>query len=651
MDQHETLVLTFAPEQTDVSFNLTQWQGNGTADVVFKVSDGATDIHDFSINIPKPSGDAHIVVEKTSDLALVNTYTFDSATATYTLFVGSDFNQVGVSYDHAVAGNATFTVNNITYGAGTKIPSTDLLFDVTATDGDGDKSATSLQVALVGVTNVASSLALTATSQLAAATNDAAIISGATTASVTTASGTDTTIAGSGGVNGLTGSNGDDVFVFLSAADSNSAQFNTITDFTSGSDRINLAAFGALAFMHLEPTSTAVPPHTLAWIYDSASNQTIVYVNPTDHTLDIGDSALLQIHLQGVTSVQASDFEYTPAATTVAAAANDAIDPALAAIAAADGIVTAAASADVTSDSTSSGSARADGNWFPPAADESFSFHFAHDLDSIGSVRLARFEAAPAEATEDGHGNAVFNWESGSSTEPQHSHATAALENHGTSDHGPIHASASATATATASSESTLDHEAITVANTIAAAQLARHDATPGNDAPAPPGQLKHDLDTDPDTASQHGSATAELQHAKHEEKSDKDANPSPSPHAASQQDGPKDNASKSTSAAGDQGQHSNAANDGHAQNADAPGQQKDSFHFKKDLAASHADPVDQADVDPVPASVVHGHGAGKDDLAAIAGTDVAYLSPADQHANGHANGHAASHGAHDLIV
>ena len=58
------------------------------------------------------------------------------------------------------------------------------------------------------------------------------------------------------------------------------------------------------------------------------------------------------------------------------------------------------ASADVTSDSTSGGSARADGNWLPTAADESFSFHFAHDLDSIGSVRLARFEAASAEATE-----------------------------------------------------------------------------------------------------------------------------------------------------------------------------------------------------------------------------------------------------------
>ena len=66
MDQQETLLLKFTQEQTDVSFILTQWQGNGTADVVFKVYDGATNIHDFNLNIPKPLGDARIVVEKTS---------------------------------------------------------------------------------------------------------------------------------------------------------------------------------------------------------------------------------------------------------------------------------------------------------------------------------------------------------------------------------------------------------------------------------------------------------------------------------------------------------------------------------------------------------------------------------------------------------
>ncbi|XSC41950.1 VCBS domain-containing protein [Bradyrhizobium sp. RDT10] len=116
-------------------------------------------------------------------------------------------------------------------------------------------------------------------------------------------SGADTIIGGFGR-DRLNGSNGDDTFVYLAVADSSSAQFDTITDFKSGSDRINLAAFGALAFMALPPSATSVPPHTIAWIYDSAKNETIVYVNQTNQTLDIGDSALLEIHLQGVRPLQ-----------------------------------------------------------------------------------------------------------------------------------------------------------------------------------------------------------------------------------------------------------------------------------------------------------------------------------------------------------
>ena len=107
------------------------------------------------------------------------------------------------------------------------------------------------------------------------------------------------TIIGGFGADQLTGSNGNDRFVYLSAADSNANLFDIITDFASGSDKIDLAALGAFAFLALTSASTSVPPHTIAWIYDSATNQTIVYVNPTDHTLSIGSSSLLEIHLQG----------------------------------------------------------------------------------------------------------------------------------------------------------------------------------------------------------------------------------------------------------------------------------------------------------------------------------------------------------------
>jgi hypothetical protein len=78
--------------------------------------------------------------------------TFDSTTSTYTLYVGQTFNQVQVDYNQTVTGNATFTVNNITYDEKSTIPSTDLLFDVSAVDSDGDSAATSLQVNLQGST-------------------------------------------------------------------------------------------------------------------------------------------------------------------------------------------------------------------------------------------------------------------------------------------------------------------------------------------------------------------------------------------------------------------------------------------------------------------------------------------------------------------
>ncbi|MFK4381768.1 VCBS domain-containing protein [Bradyrhizobium sp. USDA 223] len=136
------------------------------------------------------------------------------------------------------------------------------------------------------------------------------------------------TITGGFGADQLTGSNGNDRFAYLFVADSRAGQFDTITDFASGSDRIDLTAFGALGFaiLALSSTSTTVPAHTIAWIYDSATNETIVYVNSTDRTLHIGDSSLLEIHLQGIATVDASDFILAPAAAPVIAAAGELVD-------------------------------------------------------------------------------------------------------------------------------------------------------------------------------------------------------------------------------------------------------------------------------------------------------------------------------------
>ncbi|MES5482965.1 DUF5801 repeats-in-toxin domain-containing protein [Bradyrhizobium sp. INPA03-11B] len=147
----ERLNLAFTEKQSQVDFTLAHWQDCGTATLTFKVLDGSTCVHDFSICVPKPPGGcAGIVVQETSNTSLINTYTFDNATQTYTLYVGKAFNQVQIDYDRAEAGHPTFTVNNITYDEKTSLPSTDLLFDVSAVDKDGHSATTGLQVDIQG---------------------------------------------------------------------------------------------------------------------------------------------------------------------------------------------------------------------------------------------------------------------------------------------------------------------------------------------------------------------------------------------------------------------------------------------------------------------------------------------------------------------
>lgn len=169
-------------------------------------------------------------------------------------------------------------------------------------------------------------------------------------------------IIGGFGADKLTGSNGDDHFVYLSVADSNAVQFDSITDFVSGSDKIDLTAFGPLAFLAsaLSSKTATVPPHTIAWLYDGAANETIVYVNPTDQALTIGDSGLLEIHLQGISTVQTQDF-ILASVTAPAVVASGSIN--LSATTQ-TGTTTVGTTGDVSSATTVGDSARfADGDW------------------------------------------------------------------------------------------------------------------------------------------------------------------------------------------------------------------------------------------------------------------------------------------------
>ncbi|WGR69832.1 MULTISPECIES: VCBS domain-containing protein [unclassified Bradyrhizobium] len=135
-------------------------------------------------------------------------------------------------------------------------------------------------------------------------------------------------IIGRPGADKLIGSNGNDVFVFQAAADSSGGRSDTINGFVSGSDKIDLTAVGALGFvvLALNSTHTPVPAHTIAWLYNSSANETVVFVNPTDQSLHIGDSSLLEIHLQGIATIASSDFIVDSNAAS-AIAMGDAIDP------------------------------------------------------------------------------------------------------------------------------------------------------------------------------------------------------------------------------------------------------------------------------------------------------------------------------------
>jgi RNA polymerase sigma factor (sigma-70 family) len=291
--------------------------------------------------------------------------------------------------------------------------------------------------------------------------------------------GNDTIIGGYGG-DELTGSNGDDIFVYLSAIDSNSTQFDTIIDFTSGTDKINLAALGALAFLHMTSTSTSVPPHTLAWIYNPTSNETIIYVNPTDRSLDIGDPGLLEIHLQGVVSVAESDFVYEPEAAAVAAAL-EGIDPALLVATASDGTVltTGSAHASIEAEASESTLGTA-GAWTMPA-DDGLRFHFGRDrIGSIGSTRLTSFSDDSACATVESNDGTVTVPLHVSSIELAHNQAIVLPEENLTFKKEPVYANTGAVTTGHGNSEHPSHSES---ASAMGAAEPVETGDAPGNSA------------------------------------------------------------------------------------------------------------------------------------------------------------------------
>jgi len=173
-----------------------------------------------------------------------------------------------------------------------------------------------------------------------------------------------------------------------------------------------------------------VPAHTIAWLYDSAANETIVYVNPTDQTLSVGDSSLAEIHLQGIATIDASDFIIDPPTATVALAGAQA-DLAMAATLQADG-TTATTAADISSASTApDGTLLADASWAEQTTNLSHAFSAERDqTDLVDNARSISSDDVQLHSTEDVDYDAAIALADGKPIEAHHVHAMAPTETH-----------------------------------------------------------------------------------------------------------------------------------------------------------------------------------------------------------------------------
>ena len=164
-----------------------------------------------------------------------------------------------------------------------------------------------------------------------------------------------------------------------------------------------------------------MPPHTVAWLYDSAANETIVYVNSTDHTLSIGDSGLVEIHLQGIASIEPSDIVPAPTTAHIVAAGEPPI-LSLAATAEIDATIVSMTAAGASFDSTGGDGAQlADGS------------RTARTSDAGDSSDEAR-----THSSEHTHDDAAITIASGEPTEPQHVQVTAVTESHFVFNQAPV---------------------------------------------------------------------------------------------------------------------------------------------------------------------------------------------------------------------
>ncbi|MCH8198066.1 MAG: hypothetical protein IH904_08285, partial [Proteobacteria bacterium] len=225
IEEGESVILNFDALQKEVSFSLQKWGGTGqfaTVTLIFFAADGTTELGRETIEVAKPTSSVLVEIEQGTD-----------APSGSTVFVNFDFDTLQILYvDHTgmeaeTEGNLTFNINNITFGLETVVEDFTVLFDLTATDGDGDFDTleNGLSVTLDG-NDVTAGLILTGTS-------DGEILMGGTGPDTLNGLGGDDILIGGDGADKLFGGADNDTLVFDS--------IDTVIDGGTGEDTLQVA--------------------------------------------------------------------------------------------------------------------------------------------------------------------------------------------------------------------------------------------------------------------------------------------------------------------------------------------------------------------------------------------------------------------------
>ncbi|WMT72033.1 DUF4347 domain-containing protein [Bradyrhizobium sp. Ash2021] len=290
----------------DVTVNTSPVSASGER---FVISEGSTwddtFTKDLLANDSSPSGGIHLGAN-----ALFNSSGQAASTASVHYADGTLASGYTVTED--ASGILHLTVDkNVVSGGNVQAP--DVFFNYTVTDSLGHTAVATADIKAINVTPGNNALDLTG--PLVNPYNFSYIDGTKGSDTFKGGAGNDTFVGGAG-ADSFSGGTGNDTFKYTAITDSQpgSGKFDTISDFTHGSDKIDFSAISGLnstvqsvAVNNLTSTPASIAAHTIDIVV--IGGNTIVYANASAASETIGNNHEdMQINLTGVTSMTSSDF-------------------------------------------------------------------------------------------------------------------------------------------------------------------------------------------------------------------------------------------------------------------------------------------------------------------------------------------------------